>query len=343
MGPTLFRVNKVWHYRFQINGARVQRSSKETVKRRAEEIAEREYRRALLWSRGADAMPTVHQAVIQWLAAHQSTASAPYLKGIETLGRLHLYGLADLQLDMVSTRDVEDARIEHLKSHARESANTWLRSLKAVCNWQVRRNVLPSLPWRVTMLKTQKRPRPILPTGLALQWLAAVDEIAGQRRGISIAIRLMFGLGLRESETITARWEWFDWERLTYTPGITKGREADPVPIPRWLAQFLEPYRQPSGLVVVDQNGLPLGRGFSRAPMLQANQRCGTKGLTAHRLRGSFATLLSEQGVPVQTIKRVMRHKDTRTTMVYLESDLGRVVDAQARLASITGLDTVEK
>ncbi|MFC0573367.1 tyrosine-type recombinase/integrase [Paraburkholderia solisilvae] len=63
-----------------------------------------------------------------------------------------------------------------------------------------------------------------------------------------------------------------------------------------------------------------------------------TPASAAHRLRGTFATLLSEHGTPVQTIQRVLRHKDVRTTLGYLESDLAHAARAQARIAEQGGL-----
>lgn len=343
MNVHLFRVKKVWHYRFQVAGARVQRSTGETVKHRAETIAEKAFRRAKLWAHGEEPVPTLREVVVTWLAAHVPIASSAHIKSIETFGRLHLYELGDVPLDELTTEQVEDARLAHLKDHAPASANHWLRALKVVCNWAVRRKIIPELPWQVTPLKVQKRPRTILPVPLAVKWLEDVDRISRNRPGIALAVRLMFGMGLRESETITARWEWLDWERRTYTPGITKGREADPVPMPAWLLDYLRPLRQPAGLIVLNRAGKPFGRGFTRAPMLEANKVCGIEGLTAHRLRGSFATLMSEQGVPVQTVQKVLRHKDSRTTMGYLESNLDLVVQAQARLGTSTGLSASAK
>lgn len=146
-------------------------------------------------------------------------------------------------------------------------------------------------------------------------------------------MRLMFGLGLRESETLTARWEWFDWERLTYTPGITKGREAEPVPMARWLRDYLAPLRQVEGLVVTKASGQAFKPGFTRQVLRQANTVCSIKGVTPHRLRNTFATLLSEEGVPIQTIQAVMRHKNHSTTMGYLEKNL----ETAARAVDVIG------
>lgn len=337
MTNNLFRVGKVWHYRFQINGVRVQRSTRETVKHRAEEIAIRAYRHARTWARGDEPIPTLRDLVVQWLVVHESTASRSHVKIVGTFARLHLYELGDVMLDELTTERVEAARLMHIRSHAPASVNLWLKVLRLVCNWAVRRKVIPALPFQVKLLKVQKRPRVTLSVALAQQWLCEVDRIAGAGRGVAVAVRLMLGIGLREAEAITGRWDWLDWDRLIYTPGITKGREADPIPVPAWLADYLRPMRKTAGLIVAKPDGSGFAHGFTRRTMLRANEACGVGHLTAHRLRGTFATLLSEAGVPVQTIQRVMRHKSPLTTMAYLEVNMPQVIGAQRLIADRVG------
>lgn len=94
-----------------------------------------------------------------------------------------------------------------------------------------------------------------MPVQLARAWLEALDAHEGERRGVRTAVRLMLGIGLREIETITADWQWMDWERRTYTPGQTKGREADALPVPAWLIAYLQPLRRPAGLIVTRPAG----------------------------------------------------------------------------------------
>jgi integrase/recombinase XerC len=338
----LFRVGRVWHYRFQINGARIQRSTRETLKHRAEAVAEKAFHRAKLWARGDEPVPTVRELVVQWLYVHTPTVSHAHARAVEAFGRLHLYGLGDVEIDQLTTDQVEAARLEHLKTHAPASANQWLNVLKLLCRWAIRRKVIPALPWSVKLLKVQKRPRAILPVSLAMQWLGHVDAFEGDRSGVPVAVRLMIGIGLRESETITARWEWVDWDRRTYTPGITKGREADPLPLPEWLYDFLAARRRPSGLIVHRPDGTAYGPSFTRKAMLAANAACDAGHITAHRLRGTFATLLSEEGAPVQMIQRALRHKSVNTTMAYLEVNMALVARAQERIAKKVGLEATE-
>ncbi|KAK43633.1 integrase [Caballeronia jiangsuensis] len=337
MSFNLIRIGEVWHYRFQIDGKRVQRSTRETDRRRAHRIAEQAYRRAKLWARDGRAIPTVRALVAQWLEIHAATASAAHVKVVETFGRLHLHDLGDVMIDELTTDRVELARVRHLETRSPVSANQWLKVLRLLCNWAVRRGVIPAVPFRVKALKVQKKPRATLPVNLARDWLAAIDEHEGDRDGVRTAVRLMLGLGLRESEAITARWEWLDIERRTYTPGRTKGREADPLPVPDWLHDYLTARREPDGYMLQKPDGRPFYAGFTRTAMLAANKAVGAPHITAHRLRGTFATLLSRSGVPVQDIQRVLRHKNLTTTAAYLEVDMSTVSRGQRRIADKIG------
>ncbi|GAA0412689.1 tyrosine-type recombinase/integrase [Massilia aurea] len=204
--------------------------------------------------------------------------------------------------------------------------------------WAVKRGTLAAAPWRVPMLKVQKRPRAILQLNVARTWFDAIDEAAKRKPVVATAVRLMFGLGLRESECASARWEWVDWQRATYTPGITKGRGAEPVPMPDWLVEHLQPLRQAQGLMVTREDGKEFQSGFARQVMRLANTSCSLKGITPYRLRGTFATLLSEAGVPVQTMQRVMRYKSHATTMGYLEKNLDLALQAQEKIGELSGL-----
>jgi integrase len=195
--------------------------------------------------------------------------------------------------------------------------------------------MIGAVPFKVKMLKVQRKPRATLPVGLSRDWLRELDGAASEP--VRIAVRLMLGMGLREAEAASARWEWLDVARQTYTPGQTKGREAEPVPMPAWLIDYLRPFRKPTGLIVARTDGRAFARGFTRACILTASRRTGIGQITPHRLRATFATLLSENGAPVQVVQKVMRHKSVLTTVGYLESDLTYAAKAQARIAEQCG------
>lgn len=339
MSATLFRVGKrkIWHYRFQVAGIRTQKSTRLKVKHEAETVADRAYDAAVIRANGGQPVPTLAELFAEWEEVRGPVASAAHRRNVDTTRRLHLYDLGDLRVCDITTLHIERARNLHLVDRKPASANHWLRVLKLIVNWAVKREIIQRLPWRVAMLKVQKRPRALLPIGVARAWLHAIDQATARAPAKGTAVRLMFGLGLRESEAATARWEWIDWQRRTYTPGVTKGREAEPVPMADWLVEHLAPHRRDEGLIAPDKHGQPLWAGFSRTAMQKANGTCAISGITPHRLRGTFATLLSEAGVPIQTIQKVMRHKNPMTTMFYLEKDMDAVTLAQTTIAGNMG------
>ena len=337
MSATVFKKGRIWHFRFQVAGTRVQRSTGLSSKAAAEALARREHDAAVVRANGGQPVPTLDQLAAAWVVVHRPVASEAHIRSVETFRRLHMYSLGNMPIGDITTEHVELARISHLDTHKPASANHWLRILKLLTLWAVKRGTLAASPWRVQMLKVQKRPRAFLPVDVARTWFEAVDEACARAHGVATAIRMMFGLGLREGECASARWEWIDWERSTYTPGITKGREAEPVPMPGWLREHLAPRRQMEGLIVTKASGQAFAPGFARQVIRRANKACSIKGITPHRLRGTFATLLSEEGVPIQTIQRVMRHKNHATTMGYLEKNLDTAARAQNDIAEKVG------
>lgn len=342
MAATLIRIKGVWHYRFQVHGKRVQRTTRETSKTRAEEVARRAYDAAVARANGGQPMATLREVIGMWLEVHRPIHSAHHIATVERFARLHLYDLGDRRIDDITTADVERARNLHLQDHKPASANQWLRILKLLMRWAIRREIIPHLPWKVALIKVQKVPRALLPVAVARQWLEEIDRHSARMPRAGAAVRLMFGLGLRESEATSARWEWLDWSRRLYTPGRTKGKEADPLPVPDWLIEYLAPWRQAEGLIAAKPDGRPFGPGFARQAMRRANDSCGISGITPHRLRGTFATLLSESGVPVQTIQRVMRHKHLQTTLNYLEVNLDLAAAAQQAIGRQIGFGSTK-
>ena len=88
--------------------------------------------------------------------------------------------------------------------------------------------------------------------------------------------------------------------------------------------------------------GLVLGElrpaGFCRKSLAGANEICTTPGISAHRLRGTFATLHSEAGTPIQVIQAMLGHKSAATTMLYLEAHQEKATEQQGRVAEKMGM-----
>jgi len=335
VSANIFKRGDVWRYRFQVAGVRYRRSTGLASRRSGENLAQHAYDAAVPRANGGEPVPTLAELAHAWIEVHRPVSTAAHIRSAQLFQRLHMFDLGAKPINEITTLDVELARNLYLLTHKSASANHWLRIVKLLTMWAVKRGMLAAMLWHVSMLKVQKRLRSILPLAAARAWFAAVDETTAHAPGIGTAVRLMFGLGLREGEVISARWEWINWGRKTYTPGITKGREVEPVPMANWLREHLKARCQPAGLIVAKPDGKAFASGFARKAIRRANNTFAIKRITPHRLRGTFATLMSEVGVPIQTVQRVMRHKSFTTTMGYLEKNLDVAVQAQERISQI--------
>lgn len=338
---TMIPENGIWHYRFKVPGVpRRQRSTKEPLKnqRTAERIALQDHAVAMARARGEEPEVRLQEAFLAWVEAHQGRKSASHLANVERFGRLHLGALADLWLSQVSTKAVEEAWSAFLATHAKSTGNQWLTYIRIVCKWCIRRKMIRSMPFDVKEEKVKRRPRPMLPTRKVVPWLAAVDRLTQKDPAPAMVARLLVGLGLRPSEGRQARWEWVDWDRLTYTPGLTKGGDVVPRPLPPWLVTYLRPRRKKAGLMVATRRGAVVSATTLGDVMERACEAVGIVRLTPHRLRATYATWLSEAGVPIQDIKAILEHKDIETTCIYLGIDLDRVRKGQEKVAQRTGL-----
>jgi integrase len=331
---SLFRVGQFWHYRFRLDGVRVQRSTGETVRALAYPIAASAFEAAKARARGEEPEPTLRGLLEQWAQARRLEVSPARVTSMETFGRLHFGSLLDLKLREITPKLAQTARNAYLEDHAKSSGNTWTNCLHGLFGWARNMRMIREIPWRLPKLKVQRKPKITLPVGRSDEWLEKVDQLSAHDPGLGLVVRICFTLGLRVSEAIEARWDWLDWERNTYTPGDTKGLEAWARPVPAELLDLLRKRSARSGFMVPSRPAHPITDARVRYLMLRANRACGTFGVTPHRLRGTYATLLSEAGVPIQDIQRALGHKDVRTTMGYLETSLERIAQGQNSIAA---------
>ena len=77
----------------------------------------------------------------------------------------------------------------------------------------------------------------------AVPFLNAVDSLTRSEQ-VRLGIRIMLLLGLRISEVTGMRWYWFSSDFKSYTPGLTKGKEADALPVPESLANRFRDYKE---------------------------------------------------------------------------------------------------
>ncbi len=315
----LHKRGRIWHYRFTVGSVPYTGTTEATDLPTAKVILEQVRRETILGQHGMAKAPTLGAVIAEWLDTRGKSASAGHRRAAEQ-SRDALGNLVKLPLDRISTPIVQTWQAGHLRDHSAASTNLVLRYLKLWMRWALGQKLIREMPYQVRMERPQQRPRPVVEDVDA--FLAKVD--AGARNPqVPAAVRFAMMLGLRESEVLQARWEWFGG---SYTvAGRTKSRRIRAVPVPDALrvalglmlaAQQHGPAQVPRlGLIFPGRGGKPHRQGWLR----QALKRGGVDGLGMHRLRATFATLHLRKGSSLKEVQEMMGHSDARTTLLYQE------------------------
>lgn len=345
---------KVYYYKFKLNGEQYHGSTDTADFREAKAFLDRlktqlrDEAKLLAFQRGqAPTLAAVHR---DWLETATVKFSPRHLKSFDSWWRLHIKpDLGGLNVDRIGTSEVEKVRAKYLgQGGSPGGANSLLKCLKTLLGFALRRGDIPRLPFTVSRLQVQRQPRPVLPPQTVGRFLAAIDR--SRNTNVSGVVRLMVGLGLRESEALQARWEHLDLRRGTYQPGKTKAGKAPVLPVPDWLVAFLKPLqgsgkaRKNEGWMFPADDGEPHRVGcFTSKPIRRAGEAVGLVGLTPHRLRATFATLHAEVGTALPKIQQMLGHSEITTTMRYVEDSAAGLREAQARVARAMGLGVDSK
>ncbi len=340
----------VYHYRFMIQGKLYKGSTRMSALSDAKAFVERLHRDILLHGQCIKDIPTLRECLEKWADARAGSIKPGYIQRILDAARLHWGPLLDTRINRLDNESVELMRRNYLlgkdnrrkylptKTRSISGGNVLVKYLKAIIGWAIDMGYIAQFPFRVKMRRQQEVSRPYIPIDKVSSFLETVEARAPAQ--INTAIRLMLQLGLRESEARLARWEWYDPTTRTYVPSLTKGGEADPLPLPDSLYNHLEAVRngKREGFMIPNSLGKPFGLSFTRKWVRIAGEEVGVFGLHPHRLRATYATLHSLQGTDIRTIQSLLRHKDVNTTFKYIGRDAKKIRSAQDGLEAAMNL-----
>jgi integrase len=328
-----------WRYRFQHRGQLITGTTKCEKKADAEEYLRQKKAQLALGEVGVYKAPNVAHAFEAWLCSRESQSKAHRDRAKRAL-RLHvLPHIGDLRADRVTTEMIEsvmaryrDGRGPTGRPHTPEGAATLMIYIKAVFNFLKERGRLRQIPFKLKKPRLQEKPRVYVKLSNLNAFLAKINEIHSEH--VKVAILAMVTLGLRESEALWMKWAWLDEEAGTYTVGKAKGKEALPLPVGPQLLEALKKLPRTSEWVLPSKDGQPHRPQFTRKAIKAAGDGIGQPGLTPHRLRATFATLLDQQGASTYEIQKLLRHKQLATTLHYVQSDADSLRRAASRLWS---------
>lgn len=347
----LAKVGRFYYFKFQGKDGKPYHGSTGCETRAAAEMVLRQKRedaalRALGIQPASDA-PTLAAVATEWHKAQvlrkgEGTTHARNVTGHVAAYMAELQDLRVSEITQAHAQRMVDAYLQ-VPGNSAGGVNVVLRSLGLLLGFAVERGYLVKRPFKVRFEDVQDKPKPWISAERMAEFFATLQAQGTPLRAQRLCW-LMMTMGLRESEARHARVEHTDLVNLwhiPYDPDVgTKGGEAEPVPIFPWaLAEIAATVAgRTQGLLVPGRfPSRAVGRGYTLPYVAAAGAAMGIPGLTPHCLRGTYATLLSLEGAQVKAIQKAMRHKDPRTTEIYIRPVMQSVRDAGARVGEKAG------
>lgn len=336
----------VWYYRFVIRGKPYLGSTfcvsksearEELIKIKAKKLKESD--RGLTRSKD---IPTFKEAVDLWYNSRLGKRSQVYLdiakKQLEnhvipTLGTIRCNQINYDVVELVLNDYLHSNNLQYKdKGHNIGGYNTLASWISAVLG-----NLVPTyleVAPKIKLERAQKKRKPYIPIDQIETFLAEIDRT--ENLHVSVAVRAMLSMGLRESEALGMKWDNFNWSENTYCPDKTKGKECQWLAFDEATAGWFkkvqeENLERKSEWVIPAEDGLPHRKQFTKKAIARAGTKIGVK-LSPHRLRGSYATLLAKDGASAFVIQNSLRHKDIKTSEGYIELGIEDIKKANSKL-----------
>lgn len=189
-----------------------------------------------------------------------------------------------------------------------------------------------------------------LPIYLSLEEAEALLSATDKNHYIDLAFRdraiiaTFVYTGVRRSELLALRLGDIDLEYRILHVRRGKGGKERTIPIVEPLVQVLKDYLElrpdtSHDRLFCTREKHPLGKTGLTALFQKAVRNSGIDrpGITMHKLRHTFATMLLKAGIDLVSIQRLLGHNSIETTSIYLHVDMSDLRKAVAKLPTLGG------
>ncbi len=153
-----------------------------------------------------------------------------------------------------------------------------------------------------------------------------------------LIIKLIYGCGLRVSETVSLKKEDVNFEERFIHIKLSKGKKDRFVKIPDSLYNDLKKFceLEKGGFLFESNRGGKLTVATIQAILKNSAKKAGIKKrVYPHLLRHSFATHLLEQGIGLKIIQKLLGHSDIKTTQIYTQISQASIKNIKSPLDNI--------
>lgn len=133
-----------------------------------------------------------------------------------------------------------------------------------------------------------------------------------------LLIELIYGSGLRASEAVKIKWKDVLLNEKILIIRAGKGRKDRKTVLSNTFIQHVKEQSNPQSYLFPGRHGHLTTRSISAILKKAAKKAKLKKRIYPHLLRHSFATHLDEEGVKTRHLKKILGHKDQKTTDGYI-------------------------
>jgi len=205
-----------------------------------------------------------------------------------------------------------------------ETRFAYWRGLRTFYRWAAARYDVPDAMCAVARPRRRRK----LPGSLDVAGLRRVMASAFSRRDKAL-LTLLLDTGIRLGEAHSLSWERVG-EELVLVDGKTGPREVPISSWTRWVLLGVDlPWRGRRGELTLAGLGKAVRRCLRRA---------GVDHGGPHLLRHTFARLYLRAGGDAFSLQRILGHRDLSTTRIYVELEVGDLVERHRRFSPIVRL-----
>lgn len=229
--------------------------------------------------------------------------------------------------------DVTDAVLQESATVSMSAAKLFVTALRSFLRFCFIEGLTPNDLSQAVLAVARRRSSP-LPEGIGLRAASALVRSCDCRRSKGrrdhAILLILLRLGLRAGEVAGLRLGDIDW-RAGEVVVRGKGRREDRLPLPSDVGEAIAAYLRRGRPTTTDHREVflravaPVGSlgtngisGIVRCACLRADVPV----VRAHRLRHTVACQMTDSGVPLPEIARILRHRSIVTTAEYGRADI---------------------
>lgn len=277
---------------------------------------------------------SIEEFANEYISFVEKNRAAKTLEGVKLVIKHMLnYFPAIKRLDAIELRDAEKF-IDAIRKNAPLGVYNYLRTLKAMFNKAIEWNYLRANPFLKVKLPKKQETKP---TFINTEELEAILKKIN-KECIKHITEVSFYAGLRLGEATYLKWKSIDLKNDVITLGDesfnTKSRKSRVVPMHPRVKEILEGLKnekkpQKENYVFGKTKNQPFTKDYISKQFKKACRDAGMdEAVHYHSTRHSTGSLLSQKGVSIYTIQKILGHSSPNVTQIYAHLQVDTLKEA---------------